>query len=488
MKARLLARVAVLVSVVVTGTVSVMVMVCAPAQADPSSLGVCDLPGVSTVCNLGQQAVTSAAGSGFKEIVDSMLDGFAKLLEWSLSWWVRLPSPDLTDMSALSTVREYTTGLQVLLMTGAVMITAARLALAKRGALAGEVQESFMAFARAVFASWMFAAVITMATRAGDEFSNWLITDAAHGDPSSALSHLVEFSALTSKTGLGMTGMFILGLIGFIGALLQLALLVIRQALLIVVVAVIPIAASAAGTGPGSQAYKRLIGWAVAFALFKPVGAIVYLVAFSAAGAGGSDVQQQLLGLILLALVALVLPALMRMVAPAVSTMGSGGAGVAAAAMLGSGVGMGAAMGAKAGTQAAGGSSQSASHSGGTSGSTNQTSSSSPGSGGRSLAPSSAGADGSGGVAPSGGGSGGSTAARSGSGAVGGGQASAAGGAGASSGAAAAAGPAAAAVVAGEAVRATTQRLGEASQQISGETNAGADNGSRALGEHEVRR
>ncbi|MBF6154451.1 hypothetical protein IU493_19630 [Nocardia terpenica] len=472
---------AALASVVVAGTVSVMV--CASAQADPG-LGVCDLPGVSTVCNLGEQAVTSAAGSGFKEIVDSMLDGFAKLLEWSLSWWVRLPSPDLTDMSALSTVREYTTGLQVLLMTGAVMITAARLALAKRGALAGEVQESFMAFARAVFASWMFAAVITMATRAGDEFSNWLITDAAHGDPSSALSHLVEFSALTSKTGLGMTGMFILGLIGFVGALLQLALLVIRQALLIVVVAVIPIAASAAGTGPGSQAYKRLIGWAVAFALFKPVGAIVYLVAFSAAGAGGSDVQQQLLGLILLALVALVLPALMRMVAPAVSTMGSGGGGVAAAAMLGSGVGMGAAMGAKAGTHAAGGSGQSSANSGGSSGSTNQTSNS----GGRSLAPSSAGVGGGSGgvVTPSG--NGGSTTARSGTAATGGGQASAAGGAGASSAAAAAAGPAAAAVVAAEAVRATTQRVGEASQQISGETTAGAENGSRALGEHEVRR
>ncbi|MBF6064689.1 hypothetical protein IU500_24640 [Nocardia terpenica] len=481
MSARVLARVAALASVVVAGTVSVMV--CASAQADPG-LGVCDLPGVSTVCNLGEQAVTSAAGSGFKEIVDSMLDGFAKLLEWSLSWWVRLPSPDLTDMSALSTVREYTTGLQVLLMTGAVMITAARLALAKRGALAGEVQESFMAFARAVFASWMFAAVITMATRAGDEFSNWLITDAAHGDPSSALSHLVEFSALTSKTGLGMTGMFILGLIGFVGALLQLALLVIRQALLIVVVAVIPIAASAAGTGPGSQAYKRLIGWAVAFALFKPVGAIVYLVAFSAAGAGGSDVQQQLLGLILLALVALVLPALMRMVAPAVSTMGSGGGGVAAAAMLGSGVGMGAAMGAKAGTHAAGGSGQSSANSGGSSGSTNQTSNS----GGRSLAPSSAGVGGGSGgvVTPSG--NGGSTTARSGTAATGGGQASAAGGAGASSAAAAAAGPAAAAVVAAEAVRATTQRVGEASQQISGETTAGAENGSRALGEHEVRR
>ncbi|WP_157186605.1 hypothetical protein [Nocardia jiangxiensis] len=499
MNARTLARAAALSSVVVAGVVSVAV--CAPAQAAPG-VGVCDLPGVSPVCDMGQQAATSMAGSGFKQIVDSLLDGFARLLEWSMAWWVKLPSPDLTSMSALTTVRQYTTGLQVLLMTGAVMITAGRLALARRGALAGEVQESFMAFARALFASWMFAAVITMATRAGDEFSNWLITDATHGDPSSALSHLAQFSALTGTSGLGMTGMFILGLIGFIGALLQLALLVVRQALLIVVVAVIPIAASAAGTGPGSQAYKRLISWAIAFALFKPVGAIVYLVAFEAAGSGSSDTQQQLLGLILLALVALVLPALMRMVAPAVSTMGSGGGGVAAAAMLGSGVGMAAVLGAKAGSREAGEPGQSAA--GGGSPAPASPGSTTPSSGARSIAP--GGADGdsgsstagrAGGARPGGSAGGGvpDTAGQGGgnSGAQAGRSAppmsspSASGGAQAAGGAAAA-GPAAVAVVASEGVRSATQQLSQATQQISGETNAGVENFSGPMGQHEVRR
>jgi len=485
MTARIAARIGLLGSVVLAGVLSVVV--CGPAQAAPG-LSVCDLPGVSTVCDLGQQTVTSMAGSGFQQIVDSLLDGFGRLLEWSMVWWVRLPSPDLTTMSALSTVREYTTSLQVVLMTGAVMITAGRLALAKRGALAGEVQESFMGFARAVFASWMFAAVITMATRAGDAFSDWLITDATHGDPSSALSHLAQFSALTSSNGLGMTGMFILGLIGFIGALLQLALLVVRQALLIVVVAVIPIAASAAGTGPGSQAYKRLISWAVAFALFKPVGAIVYMVAFSAAGAGSADTQQQLLGLILLALVALVLPALMRMVAPAVSTMGSGGGGAAAAAMLGSGIGMAASMGAKGGAQEAGASSGSSS--GGGNEPPDPTGPPPRRAGARALAPSSTGADS--GSSASGHGGGGVRAGQS-APAANSASSPASGGARASGGAqaaggAAAAGPAAAALVASEGVQAATQQLGQTTQQVTGETNAGVENFSGAMGQHEVRR
>ncbi|NUS43459.1 MAG: hypothetical protein HOQ24_07215, partial [Mycobacteriaceae bacterium] len=324
-----------------------------------------------------------------------MAGGFGRLLEWSMSWWVKLPSPDLTQMSALTSVREHTTGLQVLLMTGAVMVTAARLALARRGALAGEVQESFMGFARAVFASWMFAALITAATRAGDAFSDWVITDATHGQATATLSRMLDKTAFAP---LGTAGMFILCLIGFIGALFQLALLVIRQALLIVVVAAIPIAASAAGTGPGSQAYKKLIAWSIAFVLFKPVGAIVYLVAFSAAGAPDANGQQRLLGLILLALAGLVLPALMRMIAPAVSTMGSGGGGVAAAAMVGGGIGTAAAMAGKAGGKEAGG------QSGGGESSSNSEQSSGGG-GGRVMTPSIGGGDGGSGSSGGGGGS-----------------------------------------------------------------------------------
>ncbi|QIS08797.1 hypothetical protein [Nocardia arthritidis] len=454
----------------------------APAQAQPN---LCDLPVVGTVCTVGQFAVdpegaaTSMAASGFKGIVDSMLGGFGRMLEWSLAWWIKLPSTDLTQMSALATVREYTTGLQVLLMTGTVMLTAGRLAMAHRGALAGEVQESFTTFARAVFASWMFAAVITMATRSGDAFSEWVISDVTHDDATGTLSRMADFSHLVGKESIGLAGMFILGLIGFVGALLQLVLLVIRQALLIVVVAVIPIAAAAAGSGPGSQAYKRLVSWSIAFALFKPVGAIVYVVAFEAAGSPSADGQERLLGLILLALVALVLPALMRMVAPVVSTMGSGGGGVAAAAMLGGGVGMAAGAAAKAGANASG-DAQSAGDDGGSPGSGGT----GPSSGGRAMTPGSSGADG--GSPPPGTG-GGAAGARTSQAAQGANSAGAgAGGASAASGAgAAAAGPAALAVGAAQAAHTTAQHVGE---RVGSEADAGTENGSGAMGQHEVRR
>lgn len=203
-------------------------------------------------------------------------------------------------------------------------------------------------FARAVFASMMFSALITTGTKAGDAFSHWVIFDVTHGDLDNAVGRLVNLN-LSGHDSLGSGVLLIIGILGVISMLVQLAMLVIRQAVLILVVAAIPLAAAAAGTGPGSQAYKRMLSWSLAFVLWKPVGALVYAIAFTAAGTKTQDQQQDpqlvLLGMILLLSVTIVLPALMRLVAPAVATLGGGGGAGAALAGGALGVAMGSAGG-----------------------------------------------------------------------------------------------------------------------------------------------
>ncbi|MBB5916870.1 hypothetical protein BJY24_005782 [Nocardia transvalensis] len=311
---------------------------------------VCDLPGAAaSVCQyrqfgeFGGTAAGTVANSGLDALVDALLNGVTKLLQLSLTWWIDLPSPQLTTQngSVLATVRGYTTGLQVLLMIAGILFAAARLAMAKRGGAAGEAQETFLMFARAVMAATMFAAVITTGTRAGDAFSDWVIFDAAGGDAKNVVARLAEFE-LRTDSGLGSGVLLVVGLLGVISMLVQLVMLVVRQALLILVVAALPIAAAASGTGPGSQAYKRMLGWALAFVLWKPVGALCYAIAFTAAGtnsaAGQQDPQLVLLGLLLLLMVAVVLPGLMRLIAPAVATLGGGGG--AAATLAGGAIGV----------------------------------------------------------------------------------------------------------------------------------------------------
>ncbi|WP_157163586.1 hypothetical protein, partial [Nocardia aobensis] len=326
----------------------------APAQLPDI---VCDLPtGPGAVCalkQLGGKAANSAANSAFDSLVDSLVNGMTSGIRFVMTWWVNLPSPQLAASTgepgpALASIRGYTSGLQVLLMIAGILFAAARLAMAKRGGVAGEAQESFLMFARAVFASMMFSALITTGTKAGDAFSNWVINDATGGDLRGAVERLVD-NNLRDHSNLGSGVLFVLAILSLISMLVQLAMLVVRQAVLILVVAAIPLAAAAAGTGQGSQAYKRMLSWSLAFVLWKPVGALVYAIAFTAAGTKATGQQQDpqlvLLGMILLLSVTIVLPALMRLVTPAVATLGGGGGAGAALAGGTLGIAMGSAGG-----------------------------------------------------------------------------------------------------------------------------------------------
>ncbi|MEU7765054.1 hypothetical protein AB0B25_08020 [Nocardia sp. NPDC049190] len=315
---------------------------------------VCDMPlGPQQACEQLGQAATRAASSALDDFADTLLEGLTNALRIAMTWWTTIPSPQLTGAGgepgeALSSIREYSGGLQVLFLTTGIMFAAARLALAKRGGVAGEAQESFLMLARAVFASMAFAVVIAAGTRAGDSFANWVLFDASRGDLDGVVDRLIGFDADT-RSGLGTGLLLLVCLLGLISTLIQLVMLVVRHALLILVVAVIPLAAAASGTGPGSQGYKRLLSWSLAFVLFKPVGALVYAMAFTVIGRDEQrDPQLVLLGLILLVMSVVVLPALIRLVAPAVATLGGGGGGAAVLAGGAAGVAM-AAMGDRSG-------------------------------------------------------------------------------------------------------------------------------------------
>ncbi|MEV0688270.1 hypothetical protein AB0I35_30875 [Nocardia sp. NPDC050378] len=284
-------------------------------------------------------ASDSVIGSIAADLIDSLVSG----LRLVMAWWTTFPSPELTTSQGqpapvLGQIREYTSGLQVVLLTAGIMFAAARLALAKRGAAAGEAQESFLMLARATFGAMTFGVLITVATTAGDEFASWVVFDAARGDLDTAVGRIAD-PRITGNLGSGI--LLVLGVLGLVSLLVQLVMLVIRQALLVVVVAVIPMAAAASGTGPGSQAYKRLVAWSLAFVLWKPVGALVYAIAFTVTGGGDEpDPQMVLLGMILMLMSVIVLPALIRLIAPAVATLGGGGGASAALAGAGAGIAM----------------------------------------------------------------------------------------------------------------------------------------------------
>lgn len=313
-----------------------------PVRTQAPDIACTVLPGVREACLLGDVA-TGLGNSVIDGLVSSLLSGLATLLQMGMTWWTTFPSPELSSSAGqpapvLTQIKEYTVGLQVVLLTTGIMFAAVRLALAKRGGVAGEAQETFLMLARAIFAAMTFATLITVGTNAGDQFANWVIFDATRGDLENAVGRILDRETMGN---LGPGILLLVGVLGVISMLVQLVMLVVRQALLVVVVAVIPLAAAASGTAPGSQAYKRLLAWSLAFVLWKPVGALIYAIAFTVVGAEDqTDPQLMLLGLILMLMSVIVLPALIRLIAPAVATLGGGGGAASAPAGAGAGIAM----------------------------------------------------------------------------------------------------------------------------------------------------
>lgn len=323
----------------------------------------CGIPVFGMVCQMGRAtkgalgaAANAFKGTVFEKMVNSLIDGWERLMLWSLSWWIALPSPNLNGQAMqqiIQKVGDYTFYLQVFLLIASLMFMALRMMMSERG-FAEEQEEQWKMIGRAVFATALLGSLIALATKVSDATSTWILT-AAMGDEGAGnlLKNLVKGDILTA--GLGHVVIGLIFFFGVVGALLQLLLLVVRQAMLIVVVVALPLAAASSGTGTGSEAYQKMIAWTIAFLLFKPVGALVYMIAFTAARSDmAKDPQVMVLGVILLSLTCLILPALMRLIVPAVGSMGGAG-GAAAGGMVGGLAGAAVAKGGQSAGSAAGG-------------------------------------------------------------------------------------------------------------------------------------
>lgn len=334
----------------------------AAAQANP----VCDVAGAVTgalggmVCDLAGKgagaAANAAVGGTFDKIVSSLLEGYQTMLLWGLSWWIKLPTPALDNTTGLmQEIHDHTLALQILGLTFSLMFFGFRMMIDRSRSLVDDTEDGFKILIRSGLAVSAIPLMLTIGGQIADGISNWLLGEAIGDNNGDIIKNFLMLDVLTgSGGGLASAALGIIALFGFLGALLQLILLVVREAMLLIVVGVLPIAASFSGTGPGSQTYQRLISWSLAFLLFKPVGALCYFIAFK--GAQQKDNPQQVvLGMVLLALVGFVLPALLRLITPAVGSMGAGGSGAAAAGATVGAVAAGASLAATVGSGGAAG-------------------------------------------------------------------------------------------------------------------------------------
>jgi hypothetical protein len=192
--------------------------------------------------------------------------------------------------------------------------------------------------------------IVSLLTNVADKFSVWIIngsldcnvtSDDCFGRNVTLLLGALTVSGGTSGPALSTVLVMVLGLIALLVTCIQVALMIARGGMLVLLTGVLPLTAAMTNTETGRSWFRKTLAWLTAFLLYKPAAAIVYAAAFQLAGQkvfgdDGTGITTLLAGLMLMVLSLLAMPALMRFIAPMTSAMGGGalaGAALGGAAM-----------------------------------------------------------------------------------------------------------------------------------------------------------
>ncbi|UOG23679.1 hypothetical protein MTX80_22925 (plasmid) [Gordonia amicalis] len=196
-----------------------------------------------TLAKSAKGAIKDAAGDGFKSIAKSMAQGWVKIIELALAWFIKIPTPEYAEDSVITDIQQRTVQLQIYGLVLSILIGSYKLVRARRQAVMNEAEESFTSLAKTVFGAWMFGGVLTVCTAASDSLADWMLDQGAENNE----QLIANLGAANLVVGMGSGLVFVVAVVGILGGFLQAVLLIGRQAMLAVVVAVIPVVGSFGG-------------------------------------------------------------------------------------------------------------------------------------------------------------------------------------------------------------------------------------------------
>jgi len=289
-------------------------------------VSLCDLPGVKQGCDVVGGAVGGAANAAAQAFVDGFADGFATLVKTMTTFWVDVPTPQLSGAGGpVARVQHLIYWTQGFLLVLSLLYVAGKTALTRSGKVAGEAARGLGTMVVVVGAG---VTAIDVLSVAGDAWSRWIIDQSVGGSMTTRLGAVAGGSAQMSGLGIGIE--FIVALLGIVSCIVQIFFLLARVGILTLLAGTLPLSAAGLATPAGRAWFQRTLAWIVAFLLYKPAAALVYASAFTLAGRG-SDVISVLSGLMLIVLAVFALPALMRLATPMVAAASGGGGGLGGA-------------------------------------------------------------------------------------------------------------------------------------------------------------
>ncbi|MFI7074957.1 hypothetical protein [Micromonospora sediminicola] len=243
------------------------------------------------------------------------------MLKTLVSGWLAIPTPAVSQESGVvKHLQAYTNWAVAAIAVGSVLIAAIKLATERNGREAGTLGKNLVLL---VVIAGAGVPAVRLLTEIGDAYADWILTASANGDLGKRLLLLAPAAATTGMSPLVVIGISIMV---FLSTMVQLLLLLARNAGLVLLAGLLPVAAAV-----GGSVRSRYLTWLLALVLYKPAAATIYAAVFWLGGEGKS-LTDLLTGLVMFCMAIVALPALLRLIAPAVSVLSSGGSGGAAVA------------------------------------------------------------------------------------------------------------------------------------------------------------
>ncbi|MBN9103126.1 MULTISPECIES: hypothetical protein [unclassified Pseudonocardia] len=261
-----------------------------------------------------------AIGSAFDEIVDSAAQGAADFVVNASAWWIRTDSVDPTD-SAVLVAQGATHGLTALILVASVLVQAIRLVLSRKAEPLVMVATGLVRFA---LVSAVGLTVLQSALKAGDAIASGLLDGAADN-----FALLMKDLLLHHPDNAFVV--LLLSILTAVLALVQWVLMAVRQAGLLVLAAVLPLAASGSLNRSTRGWLDKLMAWLIAIVAYKPMAALIYYIGFTYLSSPSSNdpggISTMVTGLMVLTLAVVAMPVMLKFFSWSGTQIGGGGGG-----------------------------------------------------------------------------------------------------------------------------------------------------------------
>ncbi|MEW2383663.1 hypothetical protein AB0873_16455 [Micromonospora sp. NPDC047707] len=298
-----------------------------------------ECPPIDLTCHVAGSIIDNTAGRFLDELAEQASKAAAEMLETLVAGWLAIDTPKTSDAcrlddagklaceGAVGYLREYTNWAVAAIAVGAVLVAAIKMALERNGREASTFGKNLVMLVVITVAG--VPAVQTL-VEIGDLYSNWILDASANGNLGKRLLLLAPAGGAIGQ----LSPLMVIGIsiVMFLSTMVQLLLLLARNAGLVLLAGLLPVAAAV-----GGSVRSRYLTWLLALVLYKPAAATIYAAVFWLIGEG-QTLTDLLTGMVMFAMAIVALPALMRLIAPAVAVMSTGGSsGIAVAAATAAG-------------------------------------------------------------------------------------------------------------------------------------------------------